>query len=47
METSHPKPAPSASYAEKILSGIDYPATKGDAVRYARQKILTSENKDP
>ncbi len=38
METSHPKPAPSASDVEKVLAGIDYPLTKEEVINYAKQK---------
>ena len=43
IETSHPKPAPSAADLEKALSGIDYPKTKQELVQYAAQKISSSQ----
>jgi hypothetical protein len=39
METSHPKPAPSAADVERVLSGIQYPKTKEEIVDYASQRI--------
>ncbi|HEU4443511.1 MAG TPA: DUF2795 domain-containing protein [Nitrososphaeraceae archaeon] len=41
VETSHPKPAPSAADLEKALSGIDYPKTKQELVQYAAQNIYS------
>jgi hypothetical protein len=38
MATSHPPSAPSAADVEKALSGIRYPKTKEDLVRYVSQK---------
>jgi hypothetical protein len=38
MATSHPPSAPSAADVEKVLSGIHYPKTKEDLVRYVSQK---------
>ena len=38
MVTSHPPSAPSAADVEKVLSGIHYPKTKEDLVRYVSQK---------
>jgi hypothetical protein len=38
MATSHPPSAPSAADVEKVLSGIHYPKTKKDLVRYVSQK---------
>ncbi len=46
METSHPKPAPSAADIEKILSGIDYPLTNEEVINYAKQKEMTSLSSD-
>jgi hypothetical protein len=43
METSHPKPAPSAVDVERTLSGIQYPKTKEEIVTYASQRITPSE----
>jgi hypothetical protein len=43
METSHPKPAPSAADVERALSGIDYPKTKQELVEYAAQRISSSQ----
>jgi hypothetical protein len=41
MATSHPPSAPSAADVEKVLSGIQYPKTKKDLVKYASRKALT------
>jgi hypothetical protein len=38
MATSHPPSAPSAADVEKVLSGIHYPNTKEELVRYVSQK---------
>jgi hypothetical protein len=43
METSHPKPAPSAADVERALSGIQYPKTKEGIVDYASQRITPSD----
>ena len=41
MATSHPPQAPSAADVEKVLSGIQYPKSKEDLVRYISQKAST------
>jgi Protein of unknown function (DUF2795) len=41
MATSHPPQAPSAADVEKVLSGIQYPKSKKDLVRYISQKAST------
>jgi Protein of unknown function (DUF2795)/Zinc finger, C2H2 type len=38
MDTSHPPSAPSAADVEGVLSGIQYPKTKDDLVKYASQR---------
>lgn len=46
METSHPKPAPSAADVERALAGIDYPKTKEELVEYASRRISSSDKED-
>lgn len=46
MATSHPERAPSAADVEKALSGIQYPKTREELVRYASQQVSDKDLMD-